>query len=235
MRLPTVHEVQGRSALVFAAFAVPHLINTAVAALGPTHYDHLQTTLRTFYTHPVAESIIILSAATHIGAGVYKRITRPRGATGVLVRGETLYRAHLSAGYILALIIPGHVYGTRFLHHGNSHGNESIGYHGLVATVSVTKHGWFGAYYCVLGCVGAMHVLMGLPKAVALCGRRPWVRRTPTWVVLGGVAAVLAGVLSICSFSASSLSSGQKELDGVSRVSAVKESFQKLLPPFLLN
>ncbi|MGA6994087.1 MAG: hypothetical protein WBX50_09335 [Candidatus Deferrimicrobiaceae bacterium] len=113
----TLLRIQAGSGLLFATFLVLHLSNTILASAGQTTYDSFQNTVRWYYQFPPVEIIVVLASATvHAWAGLLriwrrtKKFFDPKAQRFV---PPLRMRLHRWCGYIILLIIPGHISGTR--------------------------------------------------------------------------------------------------------------------------
>ncbi len=114
----TLFRIQAGSGILFATFLVLHLTNTILASAGQPTYDAYQRAVRWYYQFPLVELFVVLGAATvHAWAGLtrgWRRLRNlfdPQSKRFVLPRRV---RVHRWCGYVILLIIPGHVSGTRF-------------------------------------------------------------------------------------------------------------------------
>lgn len=185
--------VQAASGLVFLLFASLHLLNTALAALGPDAYNGFQRALRPVYQHPVVEvSLILAPLGVHIAAGLLRMRGRPRRQPAGLRQ-----RVHRYAGYFLMLAMAGHVYATRqpALQHG-----AWPEFEGVAFTFQFLP-AWFYPYYAALALAGVLHAALGVPLALGVLGARvPAVLRRGRglWIPAGVLAAlVVLGVAGL--------------------------------------
>ena len=175
----TVQSMQGYSALFFAGYLVPHLGNTFAAVFGPGPYDAVQKVLRTVYTHPVVEAVILGSAVVHVAAGILHARSRTYNLTG-----ES--KVNVYTGYFITTFIASHVYFTRAFVY--------LGFGGVALSLQKAPVIFF-PYYIAFGAAGAVHVLIGLPKAFAYSGIRT--PRMPKKAVKAAVVGVTLGVLAL--------------------------------------
>jgi len=181
----TLQVVQGASACVFSAFAIPHLLNTAMAAFGPGVFNGMQRALRKVYTHPAAEAILLTSGALHVVAGLVRNYRR-----SYRLSKFSSTQLHIYTGYAILAVIGAHVYYTRWFVH--------LDYKGLVCSLQLSPY-VFPFYYIFLGSIGVIHTIVGLPKALAYVGVRSKIgNEVPRAVVLqGGVILIMGGVLAM--------------------------------------
>jgi succinate dehydrogenase hydrophobic anchor subunit len=113
----TLFRIQAGSGILFATFLVLHLSNTMLASAGQTTYDAYQGTLRWYYQFPLIEILVIIGAATvHAWAGLTRGWRRVRNLFDPQAERfvpPLRVRLHRWCGYIILLIIPGHISATR--------------------------------------------------------------------------------------------------------------------------
>lgn len=113
----TLFRIQAISGLVFATFLILHLLTTILASAGETAYDSFQKAARVYYQSPPVEILVVLgAAAVHAFAGLVRGWRRAKtfldpGAKRFTPPLRT--RVHRWCGYVILLILPGHVFGTR--------------------------------------------------------------------------------------------------------------------------
>lgn len=154
--------------MLFTTFLVLHLLNSIVASGGQAAYDTYQTATRWYYQFPPVEIVVVIGAATvHALAGIIqikRRISRrlEQGSKGTVLPFRV--RLHRWCGYIILLIIPGHVMGTRLPGLLN----------GLPADFSfvyfsIKNWPWFFyPYLLAYGVCGVFHMLHGLIVSLAI-------------------------------------------------------------------
>ena len=101
---------QALSGLLFSVFLVVHLLNTALAALGPQTYDGFQRAARAGYQFAPLEMLVLGALLVHVGCGV-ARMAQRRGQPKAPVSAET--RAHRWSAYFLLTFFVGHIVATR--------------------------------------------------------------------------------------------------------------------------
>ncbi len=113
----TLFRIQAASGIVFATFLVLHLSNTILASAGQSTYDAYQKIFRWYYQFPPVEILIVVGSATvHAWAGLTRGLRR---AKKFFDRESQRFvpplrvRLHRWGGYIILLILPGHISGTR--------------------------------------------------------------------------------------------------------------------------
>ncbi len=113
----TLFRIQAVSGVLFATFLVLHLSNTILASAGQTTYDAFQGALRWYYQFPLVEIFVVIGAATvHAWAGLtrgwrrFRNLFDPQAKRFVPPLRVRLQRW---CGYIILLIIPGHISATR--------------------------------------------------------------------------------------------------------------------------
>jgi succinate dehydrogenase/fumarate reductase cytochrome b subunit len=179
------------SGLTFSGFLSVHLINTFAATRGADLYDGILAGLRPLVRAPVVEFLIIGSAAVHVGTAswlVSARLDRFRSSQrsfwgrarrlpGVLWssfrqeaqvkglwRGRAAFELGLQrvSGFVLATLLPGHVFLVRGLPALAKGRNYEF------AAIHATLREWpylFYPYYVLLGSAGACHLLFGWRSA----------------------------------------------------------------------
>jgi succinate dehydrogenase/fumarate reductase cytochrome b subunit len=186
--------VQAVSGLVFLAFALMHLLNTALAALGPSAYNGFQRTLRTVYQQPFVEiTFVLLPIVAHVVAGV----VRMRQRKGKHAPTSLRARVHRSSGYFLLVFIGGHIGATRLPPLLRGVYPEFEG----VAFTFQFLPAWFYPYYLALGLAGLLHASLGLPLALSALGvrvRSQWRSGLRFWLPVSVLAAgVLLGTAAL--------------------------------------
>ncbi|KAJ9454181.1 hypothetical protein DIPPA_20622 [Diplonema papillatum] len=186
--------VQGASALVFSGYLATHLVNTAVASLGPESYDGYMRVVRRVYQHPAVEPVVFGSFLVHLAAGTMKP------AISAAAAATPRRRLHAYTGYFLSVFVFLHSFATRVSL------PPPLSFNGI-ATTMYHLPSLFIPYYLLLGAAGAVHMLLGFPKAVeqsrallgpALSSARAVGRVASHWlVVTAAVVAVGLGVASM--------------------------------------
>jgi succinate dehydrogenase/fumarate reductase cytochrome b subunit len=187
--------LQAISGLAFASFAILHLVNLAISALGPGAYDRFQDAARSFYHVPVVELGLLFALALHVAAA----IARIRGRGGLHLRARLPLRTRLQrlSGLFLALSMLGHVAATRGL-------DLVFGVAPRFAGLSFTFEwmpAFFVPYYTLLMMCGVYHTAHGVTMALRVLGvGMPG--RVPHWL-FGGVVAVgwVAGLVGLASIA----------------------------------
>ena len=179
--------IQAWSGLLFAVFATLHLLNTALAALGPAAYNGMQRAMRPVQHLPLVEGgLILLPLVVHAVAGV-ARMRKRRGKRAPASRRARLHRY---AGYFLLAVMAGHVFATRGPDWFYGIYPE---FEGLAFTFQVLPQ-FFFVYYPILALAGLCHLVIGVPLALGVVG---WpvpmrLRRGPAlWLPLALAGALL--------------------------------------------
>lgn len=157
--------VQAVSGLLFGLFALVHLVNTALAALGPAVYDGFQRALRPVYQYPLVELGLVL---TPLLVHMLAAIVRVRMRRGTRAPTAARARLHRYAGYFLMLFILGHVAATRV---PPVFYDVGIDFMGLAFTFQFLPQ-WFYVYYPLLALAGLTHLWIGVPLALGMLGLR---------------------------------------------------------------
>lgn len=158
----TLTRVQAASGLLFSLFACVHLINTAVAVVGPSLYDRYQAAARGVYQWPPLEVALIAALTVHIVTGVL----RMRARRGSKAKPPLRLRLHRYAAYYLAIFIFGHIAATRL----PALIADAPPFFGGVS-FSVHFMPWFFyPYYALLGIAGLYHTFYGIPVALGVLG-----------------------------------------------------------------
>ena len=190
----TLTRIQAGSGSVFSIFAILHLMNTTLAALGPGVYDGYQSTLRPLYQYPAVELLgLALPLSIHVAAAVvrWRRL-------GFRFRERSLRsRLHSLSGVYLLLVITGHVVATR----GPS---LMLGFDPGFAGLAFSLW-WqplvFYPYYLIFSLSALYHTANGLLLALGTFGRpapSSWRRGPGFWVPLAAMALLLVlGVLGL--------------------------------------
>jgi len=157
--------VQAASGLVFAGFALVHLVNQWLGALGPEAYDGFQGAARSIYQHPLAEpALVVAPLVAHVVAAL-RRMRR----AGVFGRGGTLrMRLHRVTGYFLLVVVFGHVLAVR---------GPSLVFDVFPGFAGVSfsfwwMSAWFYPYYTLFGACALYHGINGIWLALHALGRR---------------------------------------------------------------
>lgn len=178
-----LQRAQGGSALLFSVFLSEHLLNTAVASFGENAYNSFQRYFRSYYQHPLLESLLLGSLTVHLSASLLRRAllvarsTRQRGASTTTAGANNAVTAntttpwtstlHILTGYFLALIIGGHVYFCRK--------GVPPEYEGLSFLLRHPSLRWlFTPYFASFAVAGLYHMLIGFPSALRLSGLLSW-------------------------------------------------------------
>jgi hypothetical protein len=167
--------VQGASGLAFGCFAVVHLVNHGLAAVSPQLYNEYQAFVRQFYTSTIGDTLVLSSIVVHLGAWAYKKFfnggekksgsgSKPAAATPKPVSK----RLHKWTGYFLAALVFGHVAGCRYSPVPNGHiVFENLSF--LIKEGNLTKY-FFHLYLGSFALAGAIHLGIGVPKALRMVG-----------------------------------------------------------------
>jgi len=184
--------VQAISGLVFAVFALPHVVNVMASALGPGRYDEFQTQIRPIYQFPLVEAVLLTALLVHVTAGVRRWWTRPRSKDPRQIPLRT--RLHRATAYFLTLSIVGHVAATRG---PGWFAGLNLGFAGLALAMDALPW-FFYPYYVLLGCSGLYHASHGTWLALRMLGVDMPVRFNISWWVPLSASAILIllGVLS---------------------------------------
>ncbi|MDX2015624.1 MAG: hypothetical protein SFW67_35855 [Myxococcaceae bacterium] len=185
-------QVQAVSGAAFAVFLAVHLVNQALAVLGPAGYDAAQRTTRSVYQAPLVELLLVaLPLAVHVAAAAARLLFFRLPTTA----GPWRVRGFRVAGRFLLLVIAGHVVATR----GASLSGavpEGPRFEGLAFTFQ-WQPALFWPYYLLLAGFGLWHLAHGLSVGARLVGR-PWLEGRSFWLVLGvGAALLVAGVVAV--------------------------------------
>jgi succinate dehydrogenase/fumarate reductase cytochrome b subunit len=155
--------IQAASGLVFLGFLVGHLLNVALAALGPETFNGVQRTLRVIYQNPWVEVPLVLgSLGVHVTAGIVRMRMR-RGTSGKL---PTATRVHRLAGLFLLVSVFGHIAATRLPSVLRDVYPE---FEGVAFTFDLVPW-FFYPYYPLLGLAGVLHGLLGVRVALGVLG-----------------------------------------------------------------
>ena len=183
----TLTMVQAWSGLIFATFLSVHLLNLALATLGPGLFDSVQAILRQFYQFLPIEVVILGTLTVHLIVGLMRMRRRVHASL------STRARWHRYAGLFLALVIVGHVLAVR----GSSWFYDVYPqFAGLAFSVQFAP-GYFVPYYFLLALAGTYHLVHGLPIALNRIG---WVTQPLSnprlRLLMGVVALVVLAVLA---------------------------------------
>lgn len=153
------------SGLVFFAFAALHLVNTALAALGPDAYNAFQRLLRPLYQSVGGELVLVaVPLIIHVATG----IARIRMRKGPTAKASLQTRLHRYAAWFLLVFVFGHIAATRgpSLLWGIYPEFEGVSYSFVLAPY------WFYPYYVLLGLAGVFHGGRGALLAAASLGAK---------------------------------------------------------------
>lgn len=194
-RAAQLAKIQAISGLVFSLFVFLHLVNTALAALGPEAYNGFQRAIRPIYQQPLIEVFVVLTPlVVHIVAGVLRVRARPstRGA-----KVPPRLRWHRYSGYFLAFFVFGHIAATRLPSLLRDAYPEFMG---VAYTFQFAPY-YFYPYYVLLALAGLYHMLHGSLLAFGILGvQAPRVLRQGPgfWVPTGASALmVMLGVAGV--------------------------------------
>lgn len=185
---------QALSGLLFSVFLVVHLFNTALAALGPQTYDGFQRAARAGYQFAPLEVLVLGALLVHVGCGVARMVQR-RGQPKAPVSAET--RAHRWSAYFLLTFFVGHIVATR----GASFFYGVFpGFEGVAFTFRWVP-AYFWPYYSLLFITGAVHLVIGVKRALPALklGATPWPRSSRAVLISCTLVAVLGlvGILNL--------------------------------------
>ena len=184
-------QIQAVSGLLFSIFALVHLSNTALAAIGADLYNGFQTSVRSVYQLPLLELLLLVTLVVHIAAGIF----RMRGRRGSKARPPLRLRLHRYAAYYLAIFVFGHIAATRL----PALLADAPPFFGGVSFSLHYVPWWFYPYYGLLGIAGLYHLFYGIPVALGVLGvNAPQaIRRGPGfWVpVCAGAAVIVLALL----------------------------------------
>ncbi len=183
-------QVQAISGLLFSIFALVHLSNTALAALGPDLYNGFQSSVRRVYQWPVLELALVATLIVHIASGVL----RMRGRRGSKAKPPLRLRLHRYAAYYLAVFVFGHMAATRL----PALLADAPPFFGGVSFSLHYMPWFFYPYYALLGIAGLYHLFYGVPTALAVFGiRAPQaIRRGPGfWIPVSAGATMIVVAL----------------------------------------
>lgn len=186
-------QIQAISGLAFSAFALVHLSNTALAALGPELYNGFQSSVRSVYQWPPLELALAASLVVHVASGAL----RMRGRRGSTARPPLRLRLHRYAAYYLAIFVFGHAAATRL----PALLADAPPFFGGVSFSLHFMPWFFYPYYALLGIAGLYHLVYGVPVALGVLGiRAPRViRRGPGfWIPVSAGATLI--VLALLGF-----------------------------------
>lgn len=176
------------NALLLSAFLTAHMINHAVAVLGPTAHGELMSVFRLGYRNAFVEPLLLalITGQVALGAALLVRRFREKDKTG------WSWIQLVSGGY-LALFLLNHVY-LGILRARAAEGIET-GFDFAAATVVVEPGAWFFRPYYALAVLALFaHLAAALHWRGA--GRSVTWTLTASGAVLGAVAvAAYAGAL----------------------------------------
>ena len=199
----TLLRIQVGSGILFATFLVLHLSNTMVSSAGQTTYDSFQRAVRWYYQFPPIEIAVVAGSATvHAWAGLlrgWRRVGKFFGPQTRRVIPPLRMRWHRWCGYVILLILPGHVAGTRL---------PGL-LEGLPADFSFVhfsiKH-WpwfFYPYLLIYGVSAVFHLIHGTLLSLGVCGialpRRAMEGKSkPFWTMFLAISLLLfLGILAL--------------------------------------
>jgi succinate dehydrogenase/fumarate reductase cytochrome b subunit len=189
-----LQQAQAISGVLFGAFLLFHLVNTAVAVRGAQVYDGVQNTFRAVYQVPVIElGLVLAPLLAHMGLAITSMLRR---------RGKALpmpgwpARLHRWSGRFLLIFVLGHVGATRLpalLADAPPH------FAGVAFTFQWLPL-FFWPYYPLLAIAGWYHFLFGLGTALPQLGLRHAGKllapRTFAITFALGAVTLLAGVFT---------------------------------------
>ncbi|KAG2372634.1 hypothetical protein C9374_013698 [Naegleria lovaniensis] len=204
---PLFRKIQHWSGIAFSVFTSMHVATTVSAALSPQTYDQVLESTRAWYRpSKTVEGLVMMSPLiVHLLANSYffylnyfppkslmknvetqelekRNIQRNSNMETLVVKKPSISiwkRLHQYSGYVLSVLIPGHIYGVRF---ANSYQQEFAALrHFLEKGVG---HFIGMSYFGILMTTGVYHMLFGLNTALGYKVKRPF--------LLGGIVAMLA-------------------------------------------
>ena len=191
----TVARVQAVSGVVFAFFAILHLITTASASTGIAGYDGVLVAVRAWYRPNIVVELLLIGvpAVAHVVCAVMQ-IRRRWGKKPPTV--PLRIRAHRWSGYFILAVLGGHVFATRIL---PAAGEGPAEFSFLAYSILNWPYAII-PYYVAFAVAGALHVAIGLGLAATIL-TKGGLKATHTkwsWVV-GVLAAVIVayGVIAM--------------------------------------
>lgn len=184
--------LQAASGLAFALFLALHLGQNLVAPLGRETYGAVQAALRVYYQHPLVEVVLVVGAViVHVTCGALRARTRRR--RGQRIRDPQV-RRHRRIGWLLALIVVGHVLATRGV--GLLFAVD-VGFDAVAFSLADTP-AFFYPYYLIFGAAAAYHGGVGGARALRVLGL--WrgapatsaATRRGAWALFAAFVALLA-------------------------------------------
>ncbi|MEM7310118.1 MAG: hypothetical protein AAF682_25810 [Planctomycetota bacterium] len=187
---------QALSGLVFGAFLAIHLANTIAGAFGEEAYNRFMAAARGWYQIAPVEILGVgLSALAHGYYGIRRALRRrARRRSGAADAAPGWLRLHRASGWVLLLVIVGHVAATR--------GPALL--EDLPAEFSLLRfslESWpllMWPYYFLLFSAGTYHLLHGGLIALNVIGVRTGAP-TARWARALLLAALLAGSAGVLS------------------------------------
>jgi succinate dehydrogenase/fumarate reductase cytochrome b subunit len=199
----TLFRIQAGSGILFATFLVLHLSNTILASAGQTTYDAYQGALRWYYQFPLVEIAVVVGSATvHAWAGITRGLRRVRKFLDPESKRfvpPLRARLHRWCGYIILLILPGHISGTRM-----PGLMEGLPADFSFVYFSIKNWPWFFYPYLLLyGVAASYHLIHGLLISLGVIGlpspgRAMDEKSRPFWTAFVALSLlVIFGILAL--------------------------------------
>lgn len=162
--------------LRFAVFTVMHLVSHYTLN---SSYEQANTTMLTFrqvYQNPLFEVLLVVSLLAHMysNSGLY--MARSKIASNkkdddnnkkAAPPGSTELNAHRFAGYLLSLLVFGHVFAVRVTPLLHLEDPSEYDYSFAASVYELIPFNIFPVYLSILGMVGGWHTIYGVRSAIA--------------------------------------------------------------------
>jgi len=164
------------SGLSFGIFLIFHLISHYSLIVGfETAQDNLLK-FRTFYQHPVAETLLFGSLVLHMISNTIIYLKRRKTDAAIhkkhedhhLVEPSKELQAHRYAGYVIALFIVGHVFGARVAPLLFLEDPSMFDYSFIVAVNQKLPYNLLATFLLIFGLAAGWHLVYGTTSALAI-------------------------------------------------------------------
>jgi succinate dehydrogenase/fumarate reductase cytochrome b subunit len=165
-------QVQAISGLFIGAFFVLHMLSHYSLLRGWNEANDTLRNMRSIYRFPLFEGLLLVSLAAHLTSNTVLFLQRRKHVATVELSkrqplGTVERTAHRYAGYVLTLVIVGHVFATRILPLLALEDPSDYDYTILAIVYDKVPFNLFAIYLAVFGMAGNWHFVYGVRSAIA--------------------------------------------------------------------
>ena len=165
----TLQKLNAASGLFFGVFLVIHLICHYTLNLSFEDGQRRLQTMRAIYQHPVFEILLATSLFVHFFANINLYLDRNKINSSTKKRpieGSLELQGHRIAGYILSIMIVGHVIATRIGPLIVLDDPRSYDYSFIALAISLIPFKISNLFLILFGCAGGWHLIYGTRAAI---------------------------------------------------------------------